>query len=66
MKKTFLFLFLILTSLAAYPQKSKSQLEKQIAALQQEIATANKLLKTTSKNKQTTLNQVSILDKKIK
>ncbi len=66
MKKTFLFLFLILTSLAAYPQKSKSQLEKQIAALQQEIATANKLLKTTSKNKQATLNQVSILDKKIK
>lgn len=34
--------------------------------MEQEIATANKLLKETSKNKQATLNQVNLLDKKIK
>ena len=66
MKKYLICLLLLAFSLAVYPQKSKDKLEKQIASLQQEIATANKLLKETSKNKEATLNQVSLLDKKIK
>ena len=66
MKKYLICLLLMTFSLAAYPQKSKAKLEKQIANLEQEIATANKLLKETSKNKQAALNQVNLLDKKIK
>ena len=46
--------------------KSKGQLEKEIKSLQTEIATANKLLKETSKDKEMTLNEVNLLDKKIK
>lgn len=66
MKKYLICLLLMAFSLAVYPQKSKAKLERQIANLEQEIATANKLLKETSKNKQATLNQVNLLDKKIK
>ena len=66
MTKYLICLLLIAFSLAVYPQKSKAKLERQIANLEQEIATANKLLKETSKNKQATLNQVNLLDKKIK
>lgn len=51
---------------AAFAQRSKESLEREINALQKEIATANKLLKETSKNKEVTLNQVSLMDKKIK
>lgn len=50
----------------AYAQKSKESLEKQIKTLQKDIETANKLLKETSKNKEVTLNQVSLMDQKIK
>lgn len=46
-------------------QRTKESLQKQINALQKEIETANKLLKETSKNKEVTLNQVTLLDKKI-
>lgn len=66
MKKYLICLLLMAFSMAVYPQKSKAKLERQIANLEQEIATANKLLKETSKNKQATLNQVNLLDKKIK
>ena len=66
MKKYLICLLLMAFSMAVYPQKSKAKLEKQIANLELEIATANKLLKETSKNKQATLNQVNLLDKKIK
>ena len=41
-------------------------MEKEIKSLQTEISTANKLLKKTSKDKEMTLNEVSILDQKIK
>lgn len=41
-------------------------MEKEIANLQKEIATANKLLAETSKDKQMTVGQVSLLDKKIR
>lgn len=46
--------------------KTKEQLQKEITALQKEIETANKLLKETSKNKEATLGQVSLMDKRIK
>ena len=63
----FLLLFLaLLCAPEGYAQKkTKESLQKQINALQKEIETANKLLKETSKNKEVTLNQVTILDKKI-
>lgn len=60
-----LLLALLLTS-GGYAQRSKASLEKQIKSLQTEIANANKLLKETSKNKEVTLNQVSLTEKKIK
>lgn len=50
---------------AGYAQRTKASLEKEIKSLQKEIETANKLLKETSKNKEVTLNQVTLLDKKI-
>ena len=46
-------------------QRNKESLQKQINALQKEIETANKLLKETKKSKEVTLNQVTLLDKKI-
>ena len=46
--------------------KTKQQLQTEINALQKEISTANQLLKKTTKDKEMTLNEVAILDKKIK
>ena len=46
--------------------KSKQQLQSEIATLQNEISTANQLLKKTTKDKEMTLNEVNLLDKKIK
>ena len=72
MKKLHIILVLLLLSFfsPAYSQKTKGksrgQLEKEIKSLQTEISTANKLLKKTSKDKEMTLNEVSILDQKIK
>ena len=71
MKKLPVILVLLLLMAApAYSQKttgkSKQQLQSEIASLQQEISTANQLLKKTTKDKEMTLNEVSILDKKIK
>ena len=64
------FLILILVSTPAYSQKtkgkSKKQLQNEINSLQKEISTANQLLKKTKKDKEMTLNEVSILDNKIK
>ena len=70
MKTQIKFLLLLLLALfcagEGYAQKkTKESLQKQINALQKEIETANKLLKETSKNKEVTLNQVTLLDKKI-
>lgn len=66
-KRTILLLFLaLLLAPAGYAQKkTKESLQKQINALQKEIENANQLLKETSKNKEVTLNQVTLLDKKI-
>lgn len=64
-RRTVLLLLIMLLIPGAFAQ-SKASLEKKIKSLQQEIATANKLLKETSKNKEVTLNQVSLTEKKIK
>ena len=66
----FALLIVLLASTSAFCQKtkgkSKQQLQSEITSLQKEIATANQLLKKTTKDKEMTLNEVSILDKKIK
>ena len=63
-------LFLALASSPAYAQKTKGktkkQLQSEITTLQNEISTANQLLKKTTKDKEMTLNEVNLLDKKIK
>lgn len=46
--------------------KTKKQLQSEINSLQKEISTANQLLKKTKKDKEMTLNEVNLLDKKIK
>ena len=68
MKKRRLILLLMALLLAGggYAQRTKEALEAEIKSLQKDIETANKLLKETSKNKEVTLNQVSLMDKKIK
>ena len=58
--------WMTLFAVGAFAQRTKESLEKEINALQQEIETANKLLRETSKSKEVTLNQVSLMDKKIK
>lgn len=67
LKRTVILLFLALLCASGgfAQQRTKESLQKQINALQKEIETANKLLKETSKNKEVTLNQVTLLDKKI-
>lgn len=57
---------MLLFSTGGYAQRTKEALQKEIKKLQTEIETANKVLKETSKNKEVTLNQVSVMDKKIK
>ncbi len=72
MKKLRIILVLLLLALMdpAYCQKtkgkSKKQLQSEITSLQKEISTANQLLKKTKKDKEMTLNEVNLLDKKIK
>ena len=64
------FAFIFLLAMPTYAQKTKGktkkQLQSEITSLQKEISTANQLLKKTTKDKEMTLNEVSILDKKIK
>lgn len=69
MKKIRLGLTVLLTlllSVGGYAQRTKESLQKEINKLQKDIENANMLLKETSKNKEVTLNQVSIMDQKIK
>ena len=72
MKKLRIILVLLLLSFLApsFAQKtkgkSKKQLQSEITSLQKEISTANQLLKKTTKDKEMTLNEVNLLDKKIK
>lgn len=72
MKKLHIILILLLLALISptFGQKtkgkSKKQLQSEITSLQKEISTANQLLKKTKKDKEMTLNEVNLLDKKIK
>ena len=72
MKKLHVILVLLLLALVnpVYCQKtkgkSKKQLQSEITSLQKEISTANQLLKKTKKDREMTLNEVNLLDKKIK
>lgn len=70
MKQTIRFglavMLMLLFSVGGYAQKrTKESLQKEINSLQKEIETANKLLQETSKNKEVTLNQVSLMEKRI-
>lgn len=61
-----LLLLALVCTIGAFAQKkTKESLQKEINALQQQIETANKLLKETSKNKEVTLNQVTLLNQNI-
>ena len=72
MKKLHIILVLFLLAIAtpSFAQKtkgkSKQQLQSEISSLQKEISNANQLLKQTKKDREMTLNEVSILDKKIR
>ena len=68
MKKRRLILLLMALLLAGggYAQRTKEALEAEIKSLQKDLETAKKLLTETSKHKEFTLNQVSLMDKKIK
>lgn len=71
MKRVLLILWMLLLvcSTSAYCQKkgkTKQELQSEITSLQKEISTANQLLKKTTKDKEMTLNEASILDKQIK
>ena len=72
MRKRHIILVLLLLSFVSpsFAQKtkgkSKGQLEKEIRSLQKEISNANQLLKKTTKDNEMTLNEVNLLDTKIK
>lgn len=71
MKKVLPILYVLLLAFAvpAFSQKkgkTKQELQSEITSLQNEISTANQLLKKTTKDKEMTLNEVSLLDKQIK
>lgn len=60
------FLALFLLTATGYAQRSRESLEAEIRTLQAEIETANRLLAETSKSREVTLSQVSLMDRKIK
>ena len=72
MKKLHIILVLLLLALVSptFAQKTKGktkkQLQSEINSLQKEISTANQLKKKKKKDKEMTLNEVNLLDKKIK
>lgn len=67
MKKcvSFLAFLLVITSTLSFSQ-TKKELEKKRAKLQKEIDETNRLLQTTSKNKNRSIAELNALDKKIK
>ncbi|MEX1187716.1 MAG: peptidoglycan DD-metalloendopeptidase family protein [Bacteroidia bacterium] len=66
LNKIFSFTLFFLFSLApAFGQTSKSDLEKKKRQLQREIEQTDKLIKETRKNKNATLGQLKILNKKL-
>lgn len=63
-KKLWMLLFLLMLTIYGNCQSVES-LEKKIASIQKDIKLAEKLLKETSKNKETTINQVTLLQTQI-
>ena len=63
-QKFWVLLLLLILSISANCQTVES-LEKKIASIQKDIKLAEKLLKETSKNKETTINQVTLLQTQI-
>ena len=63
-QKIWVLLFLLMLTISANCQTVES-LEKKIASIQKDIKLAEKLLKETSKNKETTINQVQLLQTQI-
>ena len=64
-----MYVLLLAFAVPAFSQKkgkTKQELQSEITSLQNEISTANQLLKKTTKDKEMTLNEVSLLDKQIK
>ena len=58
-------LFFFLISVSGRSQSSVQSLEKKIQSIQKDIKLAEKLLKETSKDKETTINQVTLLQAQI-
>ena len=63
-QKFWVLLFILMLTISANCQTVES-LEKKIASIQKDIKLAEKLLKETSKNKETTINQVTLLQTQI-
>ena len=63
-QKLWVLLFLLMLTISSNCQTVES-LEKKIASIQKDIKLAEKLLKETSKNKETTINQVTLLQTQI-
>jgi murein hydrolase activator len=67
MKKLFLFVFAgLMISCSLFAQGTKSDLERQRAAIQREIDEVRKSLNETKKNKKETLGQLSLIQKKLR
>lgn len=64
LKRFWMVLLLFIITISANCQTVES-LEKKIASIQKDIKLAEKLLKETSKNKETTINQVTLLQTQI-
>ena len=63
-KRFWVLLFLLMLTIAGNCQSVES-LEKKIASIQKDIKLAEKMLKETSKNKEATINQVTLLQTQI-
>ena len=63
-QKFWVLLLLLMLTVSANCQTVES-LEKKIASIQKDIKLAEKLLKETSKNKEATINQVTLLQTQI-
>lgn len=61
----FILIFLLLLAPAAMAQKTRAQLEQEKQKVEEEIEYTNQLLEQTKQTKQTSLNEVVILGKKI-
>jgi septal ring factor EnvC (AmiA/AmiB activator) len=64
-KAIFFFLFCLLVSPVAFAQKDRAELERDKKKVEEEIEYTNRLLEQTRQTRQTSLNEVVILNRKI-